>query len=111
MDVGEGDAADVGDGAEEYEDVEDAGADAVEDADADLDGTRDIKVSLAVTGTNIVLTRVAALSVCLEVYQERELSEILFLNTRGEIGNVISYIMIVGRIGHWTLDLTLCIIE
>ena len=57
------------------------------------------------------MTRVAALSLCLEVYQEREMSEILCVNTRGEIGNVILYIMIIGRMGHWTLDLTLCIIE
>ena len=25
--------------------------------------------------------------------------------------HVILYIMIIGRMGHWTLDLTLCIIE
>ena len=63
VDVGVGDAADV------------------EDADADLDGTGDIKVSWAVTGTNIVVTRVACCS-----------AVIMFgsVSREGDVGDIVS---------------------
>ena len=52
-------------------------------------------------GTKLVVTRVAALSLCLEVYQEREMSEILCLNTRGEIGNALELLYRSAAASHF----------